>query len=293
MWLTVAVAYCLVCSLGTGLLFYCHAAQLREERAEDDPPFAVVAVVSVLLVPLIFPYVVWATWRACRQERRRRQEIQIACRQFREYEFVPVDSQAVAAHVRRWFEKHTPALAQLGYELLGDYRLKPAPLDVCTRLFLSPDGDTLASVCTVLKSGGVELLSVLADGTCVDTASVDNPHPERTLEPADRLCVTYLPGASVQDLHRRHATTVRELSARHGTSVLRFWSDQFREVAVYFQRLFCRWQFRHGHLDAEPPAADFRTLRGVPRALSPAPAQVAQEHGIWDLQGKSVRGQDA
>jgi hypothetical protein len=183
-------------------------------------------------------------------------------RTYRPYEFVEVDSLLHAGPIRRQFERHTPLLLEMGFDLIGDYRLKPKPVEVHDRLFLSPDRETLAAICAVLGSGAVSLISVLDDGMCVHTTCTFNPHPERTLDPADRLWISYVPeAASVQDLHQHHLDTLRKLSAETDSRALRFRREQFREVLNYDQLVFCRWRFRHGGLDHEPPEPDYGSLQ--------------------------------
>jgi hypothetical protein len=119
----------------------------------------------------------------------------------------------------------------------------------------------LAAVTALLGSGALGLISILEDGTSVHTTSARNPHPERTIEPDDQLFITYLPDASVETAHEQQRQTMQTLCAQRNTHVMRFRKDQFREVMVYDQLIFCRWRHRHGQLDGLPPAPDFRTLR--------------------------------
>jgi hypothetical protein len=132
--------------------------------------------------------------------------------------------------------------------------MKPQPVMVHDRIFLSADGRTLATICCILEAGVVSFLSVLEDGTCVHTSGTRNPHPERTLEPADQLALIYRPERHPSNLHREHEEAVRAAAARTGARVLQLRGDQFRAVMVYDQRLFNRWRYRHGGLDrARPP----------------------------------------
>src|SRR5262249_47331994 len=156
-----------------------------------------------------------------------------------------------------------PPLLELGFQSLGDFRMKPEPVEVHNRILLSQEGRTLANVCCVLQAGVVSFMSVLDDGTCVHTSGTRNPHPERTLEPADQLVLTYLPGRHPTNLHREHEEAVCSAAARTGARVLPIQRDQFRAVMVYDQRLFNRWRYRHGGFDREPPAPEFRTLVAV------------------------------
>ena len=48
---------------------------------------------------------------------------------------------------------------------------------------------------------------------------------------------------------------------------MRFRRDQFREVMIYDQLIFCRWRYRHGDLADEPPSPDFNTLRAMSGVL--------------------------
>jgi hypothetical protein len=107
----------------------------------------------------------------------------------------------------------------------------------------------------------------LEDGTVVHSASVNNPHPERTLEAADRLWISYLPDASVSYLHFHHANAVRDLCMGTGSKAMRFRDDQLRAVLIYDQRIFCRWRYRYGGLDEQPPAPEIESLRAAPYAV--------------------------
>jgi hypothetical protein len=181
-------------------------------------------------------------------------------RNVREIEFLPMDARSLPSKTLKHFQTYTPALFQLQFDLIGDFRMKPRPVEVFDRIFLSQDGQTLASICSVLEGGGVSLISVLSNGLCIHSVSMANPHPERTANPSDRILVCYLPDASVEVLHDFHRRAIGDLSELSGSKVLRFRKDQFREVLVYDQRVFNRWRFRHGGLNHEPPAPDFSTL---------------------------------
>jgi hypothetical protein len=195
-------------------------------------------------------------------------QLQRLLRNVREYEFLHLDSADLPAAARLHFQTHTPALAELGFQPIGDFRMKPRPVEVYDRVFLSDNGQTLATICAVLGKGGVSQISILADGTCIHSLSLADPHPERDFEPNDRLVVAYLPDASVEELHAQHLRLVRELSTCSGCRVLRFQPDQYREILVYDQRVFNRWRYRHGGLNQEPPAPDFASLCQAPAEVS-------------------------
>jgi hypothetical protein len=49
---------------------------------------------------------------------------------------------------------------------------------------------------------------------------------------------------------------------------MRFRDDQLKGVLIYDQRIFCRWRYRYGGLDEEPPAPDLESLRGPQKAVT-------------------------
>jgi hypothetical protein len=185
-------------------------------------------------------------------------------RTYRNYEFIPVDASSLEPSVRERLEVSTPALVVLGFRQLGDFRMKPEPVVVHTRCFLSADGEMVGDITALLSGGGVSFISVLEDGTVVHTTSVNNPHPERTLEPADKLWIAYLPDASVPYQHFHHVNAVRDLCTGTRTKPMRFRDDQLKAVMIYDQRIFCRWRYRYGGLDEQPPAPEIDSLRAAP-----------------------------
>jgi hypothetical protein len=182
-------------------------------------------------------------------------------RTVREYLFLPVDGAWLDEPMRGHFATLTPPVLRLGFRTIGDFQMKPEPVVTNSRLFLSRDGRTLASIHCVLRAGTVSFISVLADGTCVHTLAANNPHPERTLVPEDQLVLVYLPRAHSRTLHRRHQEAVTTATVATGAEALTLQDEQYRALMIYDQRLFNRWRYRHGGLDREPPAPDFRTLQ--------------------------------
>jgi hypothetical protein len=272
MWWIIAIGYCLACWLIGLLLIRVVRKNADDDDAEDGLAgrvlLALLAVVLLLLSPIIMPYLVWLLVRWTIQSSPRLRQLRRVARTYRNYEFIPVDIASLEESVRERIEAQTPALVDLGFRRLGDFRMKPEPVVVHDRFFLSADGETVADICAVLSGGGVSLISVLEDGTVVHTTSVQNPHPERTLEPADRLWISYVPDASVSYLHFHHVNAVRDLCAGTGSKAMRFRDDQLRAVLVYDQRIFCRWRYRYDGLDEEPPAPDLQSLRGSQTAVT-------------------------
>jgi hypothetical protein len=265
MWLTALLVYCVVCWLiGFGVI--CTRWWADATRgATSAARLTLVSSGMVVLAPLILPALLVIVSKCLYSAYQDQCMLERELRTYRPYEFATVHD--VDDSVAEEFELHTPPLLELDYDLIGDFRLKAVPYEVHDRFLLSPDGTTLAAICALLDTGSVCLISVLEDGTCVDTSDAEGSNQERAIEPVDKLSVSYLPGASMQELVAQHVKTVQELCERNGTRPIRFSREQFREIVIYDQRIHCRWRYRHGDMDA-PPAPDFASLR----ATSDAPA---------------------
>jgi hypothetical protein len=229
MWWTITIGYCLVCWLIGLLLIRVVRKNSNDDDADDGLAgrvlLALVAVVLLVLSPVVMPYLVWMLVRWQLQSSPRLRQLRRVMRTYRNYEFAPVDVSTLEPSVRERLEAQTPALLDLGFRQLADFRMKPEPVVVHTRCFLSSDGETVADITAVLSGGGVSQISVLEDGTVVHTTSVQNPHPERTFEPADKLWIAYLPDSSVSYQHFHHVSAVRDLCAGTGTKAMRFRDD--------------------------------------------------------------------
>jgi hypothetical protein len=206
------------------------------------------------------PYLVGAC-RVYAARQRRRAELRQVLKTVREYEFIPAQVETLADTTRRQFERHTPAMQQLGFVPLGDFRMKPQPVEVHNRFFLSPEREILGSISALLDKGGVTFISVLADGVCINTTSAKNPRPDRTLEETDQLLLTYAGNDNALELYNLHQAILDAVVQGRGAEALRFASDQLRDLMVYDQRLFNQWRFRHGDFATQPPAAEFATLQ--------------------------------
>ena len=93
--------------------------------------------------------------------------------------FEPIREEELPAWQRRYFEIHTPAFLARRFMPLGDFVLrrdkilwgKPEPS--CSRYFLSPDGRTIGGITCYLESKSVECMSVLLDGTYLETSNAN------------------------------------------------------------------------------------------------------------------------
>src|SRR3954470_19914728 len=169
MWLTIVLSYCAVCWLATFLLTRVCAPHFAERAAAHGISPVRLELAALIIAPLAMPLVVWSVTPVVVQRFRRLRELRWALKTVREYEFAKVNSLHLAEPVRRQFERNTPALFQLGFDLLGDFRMKSKPVEVHDRILMHSDGKTVATICALLNSGGESFISVLNDGTCIHT----------------------------------------------------------------------------------------------------------------------------
>ena len=242
-------------------------------------PFRI-ELIGVAISPIFLPIVIcWLGYCEVRKALRDRQ-VQKVGRTYREYQFVPVNSMHLPKWIQKTWEQHTPTLFQTRFEMLGDYRLKPEPIEVHDRFFLSDQGDILATVCCVLEQSALSLMTVLEDGTVVESANCTDPKPECSFEPADRLQVLYLPGVPLKELEIQHRDVLHRLVAERQANVVRIDRENFQRVALHGQRVFCRWRDRHNELDQPPPLPDFEQFAAMPTVSVSEPQFLQSEQHL-------------
>jgi len=263
MWFMVLLTYCVLCWLVSCLFIRICRSSSLEVAAQVGVSAAYLEWSFVLSAPLTMPFILWIAGTEFVHSIRRRMIRRWAKRTVREQQFLNVNVFKVDAAVRSLWQQHTPALFQLGFELLGDYQMKPEPVLVHDRIFLSDDRQTFADICHLLDFGAVSFLSILSDGTVVETCGCANPHPQWAMTPLDQLSIICLPDASIEELHRHHLLALGERSAAGDASILRFTPQQLRPVFVYDQCIYYRWRYRNGDLPKRPVEPDFSTLDGA------------------------------
>src|SRR5688572_17021714 len=86
-----------------------------------------------------------------------------------EWLFEPIEGADIPPKQREFFNAHTPAFLARYYTHLGDIVLRRDREPSCNRLFLSPDRTVLGSVSSYLGKHVVTGISVLMDGTYLET----------------------------------------------------------------------------------------------------------------------------
>src|SRR5262249_14153454 len=146
-WFAITLAYCVVCWLSAAFALRAPHSQRPEENGES---LAHVRMGFVLLAPLFMPFVAWLYLRGharAFQARRWIRTLRRINRTVRELEFLPVDGSSLEEPVRGPLGTLTPPLVELGFQLIGDFRMKPKPVVRHDRVLLSGDGQTMAFIC--------------------------------------------------------------------------------------------------------------------------------------------------
>jgi hypothetical protein len=256
MLLPIICVYCAVCWLG---VYYFKPDTAAKKAGKHMLSTCLGRSLAVLSAPIALPYAAFLRARFTLGQSRR-EPLRRDLPTHNSYEFARMTPDLVVEPISGHFEKFTPSLLLLGYVHVGDFRMQPEPSAIHDRFLLSRDTETLADICSMQNLASAQLISVLSDGTCMHTCSTDKNQPARTVQHTNHLWISYLPEASIKELHRHHLEALREACARNGTRALRLRRDKLREVIDYDHRVFSSWQYAHGNLDVEPPIPDFSKL---------------------------------
>jgi hypothetical protein len=191
---------------------------------------------------------------------------------YREAQFHPVALDDLPDDTFRRFQRQSCEFVALGMEQLGDYFNKPEPVPVWNRYFRGFEGAVFGDLTDLFDECPAGFLSVLADGTYVETAGCADLHLPDAPQPDDGLRIGGgLVGVAA--LCQMHLDAVRDEAERRGTDILAFDDDQLAEVAIYGQRKFYGWRRRAGenvgHVP-EPVLPSGRAVRPADFALMQA-----------------------
>jgi hypothetical protein len=172
-------------------------------------------------------------------------------RKYRPYVFEPLGSEDVPANVRRHFERHTPALMQLGFQRVGDFRLLPPPIPEVARVFISGEGRCFAAVAQHAEINYVAFTSMTADGTYFESATLESSGDGPSASVPLRF--QYLGAVPLAVAYARHQRFVGEHEAAHGDEAVVCRPEDFRHVLEYGHRLAGWDLFHKGRRKTAPP----------------------------------------
>lgn len=153
---------------------------------------------------------------------------------------------------RRWFEENTTPLRSLGFEPIGDYRLKQRKQQF-GRFFLHPDGTVFAEISwarlTLIRTTRcVAFFSITEDLTYVETGNIPLPREERD----DRFVLTSVPSGTPAETLEAHCDELDNIRQACGSGPIVFSANDLDKAVVHGQRLLYDLLTRRGLLPRNP-----------------------------------------
>jgi len=287
----IAIGYLVVCWAGTVLVMnsWCpeedeseSGAAYRQALSKYAVGIRVVLVIeTIFLGPLLPLFLVYCCVNGWREHR--------AWRKFaRTHREVTFDRRHVANMPRAaqdHIERHEPILQEFGFSPEGSYLLKPEPLPIYTKYFISQEGEAVVDVSLIGDSTSYSFTSILENGHVLQTACAEAIAPMDDFNESGRFTGHMVARNSDQDcvstLYQRHRETLSELEREFGCETLHFRMDQVQAVMRYVNLVFGEVKFALGKLNAPPPPSvcpDGRA-KSVSQRQAAIPAQTTTGRG--------------
>jgi hypothetical protein len=209
----------------------------------------------IALSPLWLPIAaIWIAFRFADCLRSARSFLEIR-EQYRELQFESARFSELDGWIQDQFEAVSGDFLALGFHPLGDFQSKFEPLPVYNRYFADPDRVVFGDLTALVETCSPGFISVLEDGTYVETSGTEPLECESELCEEDMICLMAAGKRPVAELLEIHRDAVNREASRRGTRVLTFHPNQFREVFVFGQRRFWTWRGRCGDRTGPIPEA--------------------------------------
>jgi len=200
-------------------------------------------------LPLVAIYCLVAAWRERRAWR-------AFSRVHREVVCEPMHLVNMPAAAAEHIEWHETLLAELGFDPVGSFLLKPEPLPIYSKCFISADGETVADVSLIGNQAAHSFSSILENGHVLETACLDSASDTERINESGLFTANMVQRDSLTDgtreLYRRHRETLGELEQQFDCRTLHFDCGQVTSVMGYANEVFGEVKFTLGELDAPP-----------------------------------------
>jgi hypothetical protein len=218
--------------------------------------------VALLILPFVLPVCAMVGWRDAMREQR---VFRWLLRNHREFVFDRLEPCDLPEETLEYFQKHTPELVELGFQLLGDYLLKGEPTRFHGRCFVSKDGVTFATLCEIFGQTEFSMVSLFDDYGSVETTSATATDTLERVNQRDKMRAVFVPGATISEGYEHHRTALAEFEQDKGALALAFSPDQLRDVHTFQGRAYSRELFEIGERDDAPSVPELP--RGVPTSV--------------------------
>lgn len=148
--------------------------------------------------------------------------------------FEPIEGADIPPKQREFFNAHMTEFLARHYTHLGDVVLRRDREPSCVRLFLSPDRTVIGELSCYLGGRVIGAMSVLMDGTYLETSTVDPVQPP----PKEHgLRFFHLNTKSVMELLDHHTLCMAGVTAETGASPTVLEPGDFKAVINYGRQL--------------------------------------------------------
>ncbi len=189
-----------------------------------------------------------------------------------------LDAADVPRGIRTFFDQHGPLLFRLGFEPLGDFRLKKHSMSMA-RFFLHRDSQTFAEINvsnTLISSvKAVCFFSLTEDGYYLESSNMPCSG-KRTSK--DGFELMSLPGLSIADVFSKHCQKLKE---RSGGRPLQVTAEDLQPVIHFGNKRLYEMLLEEG-LVTSNPYADFDEQQWLSRKSPAPPTQPITFPAVWD-----------
>lgn len=164
--------------------------------------------------------------------------------------FEPIEGPDLPPKQREFFNAHTPDFLARRYTHLGDFVLRRDREPSCVRLFLSPDRTVLGELSCFVGEKVIGGMSVLLDGTYIETSS----HKATAEMPPlhHGLQLISFPTKNVLDLLDHHAACVADIAVQTNSQPAALEPGDYQAVMNHGRQRSLRSLHQQGYLDELP-----------------------------------------
>jgi hypothetical protein len=174
-------------------------------------------------------------------------------KKYREPQFVLIDVTELDAGYQVALNQLHAEFDSLDFDHYGDFQTKFEPMPVFNLYYWDSLGVVIADITMIDGVCSPGFLSILADGTYIETAGCD-PLGLDSPDATDLICVEAMGKLPVPELYRRHLLAIERESQRRDSAPLSFQADQLSDVSIYGQRRFWSWRQASGEQTGPVPA---------------------------------------
>ena len=166
----------------------------------------------------------------------------------------PVDENVLPAASKAYLAQHSKVLHTLGFQPLGTW-LSAAnqKFNTHSSCFLHPEGHYIVQIVQAMETNGIEINSVLDDGSIIETsnANIDENHFAEEVDLGVLIQVSR--NAGVEELIALHRSVIQPAIDTQSVGLRKFTRNNWTDYLRYSYNFFNQCSFEAGKKD-NPPA---------------------------------------